>query len=104
MLKAGEGRMDPKQWLTADADLEKKLCDYLEWYEVCEQSIVKARAKNRDTSLLENIKSIFLTTVNLNDISEYLTYYRPFKLNVNKLIQLENEILQQHMTSLSETS
>ena len=80
--------MNPQNWSYAPECLEIKLQNYIEWYDLCQKAI-----ETKNSSIARQLKAIFLNTVNINDISDYLAYYRPFSLNVNKLIKIEEEIL-----------
>lgn len=80
--------MNPQNWSYAPECLEIKLQNYIEWYDLCQKAI-----ETKNSSIARQLKAIFLNTVNINDISDYLAYYRPFSLNVNKLIRIEEEIL-----------
>ena len=83
--------MDPAKWLAADNELEVRLKNCIDWYDECESAIQKSSSENY--SLAKQLKAIFLSTVNLNDIRDYLCYYRPYNLSVDKLIKIEDEVM-----------
>lgn len=83
--------MDPQSWLCADQELENRLKGVLEWFDSCEEAIKNSRIENVEVA--KQLKIIFLSCVNLSDINEYLSYYRPHKLPINKLIQIEEEAM-----------
>ena len=70
--------MDLRKWLAADNELEVRLKNCIDWYDECESAIRKSTPENY--SLAKQLKDIFLSTVNLNDIRDYLCYYRPHNL------------------------
>jgi hypothetical protein len=83
--------MDPCKWMQADSELEMRLEQCIDWYDACEIAIKHSTHENHH--LVKQLKDIFLNTVNLNDINDYLCYYRPHKLSVSKLIKIEEEVM-----------
>lgn len=77
--------MDPQKWLAADTQLEQKLSDYIEWYDLIQDAIKKEPM----SEIVKQLKCIFLNSVNLNDITDYLAFYRPHMLSVHKLNEIE---------------
>lgn len=86
--------MNPQNWLASPTVLETKLCQLIQWYDSCEKAISQAKSGNGNIFLARQLKRIFLDTVDLNDINEYLSFYRPIQLNANKLIRIEKETLE----------
>ena len=79
--------MDPQKWLCADAELEQRLQDCIDWYELCQDAI----RKEPTSEIVRQLKCIFLSSVNLNDITDYLAFYRPHMLSVSTLNKIEEE-------------